>query len=562
MKNLLDIFKSISNLGKTIIGFIVALIADIIFIQTYFQLAVVLTILIIIFAAFIVACYISFAKDFSDPILTISKYPTKTKRFAWIGFLIISLLVVLLIPIVVIKPKPTFEIHFIGLPYKGDDAYYLSDAMIRTQGDLSPYDNYSLKPIQVEIIPVYSGNEKFANVALRLLGNKNPKDIKLWDEFDKDAKPTTISLELKDIIVLSGIQENKAEIETNLKLKNKPYQQAKLELQILPLADTGSIWGAKTLTIKSTPWIQTARIVSRDGVKIDYALENLGPETKFHCKVAIARAKSDVDSSDHDFWSGITDTREIGCDSFSLKLGETHEDSIPINRDTIGHDLPHGRYIVQIYTFAERGDLIFNNGFNYDSSSQTWFFANTGNILTFVICNDPDKSCTQTDTLPIEEKIIKTYAFNSWDEFGNGETYFLVKTYPVKNHSTNQYILNYWIDPQKTGWVGFGIQFETPADMSEYRSLQFKLTLDKSTHPLSLDVKCKVGDSGKTFRVGIGDGKYGMAIAEEQTIVIPFSAFEGIDWSQVDNLSFTIDNYQVPTADEHEIQVSEIEFIH
>jgi hypothetical protein len=435
--------------------------------------------------------------------------------------------------------------------------------MVRTQGDLSAFTDFEITPTVIEIVPHYSGDEKFGNVVLRISGDSTEtKDILLWPDFDRTAHTQTLNLELADIIKISGIKKTIEEIDSSLMLGEKPYQEANLRFEIVRLSEPGKPYEPKlVLPIKNSPWIERVSVLSRNGMVVDYALENLGTNATFYCRMNITKMLSDVGESDHVVWSGTYEIKSPKCGSFALKTGETYKVTIPLNQETLGQDLPRGRYIVQVYTFAERRDLVFKDGFNYENSNNLWVMANSGDIQAFVVCNDPGKSCADSVTFPIEKETIRAYPYSSKDEWDNGTTYFVVRTYPVNNYSTNHYVLDYWIDPQKTGWAGFGIWFENLADVSAFNSIRFKLLLDQSLHPIYLDVKGKIGDTYKTARVEIGSSTYGEPKFEEQEITIPFSAFEGIDWTKVDTLYFGMDSFMVPNAEKHEIQVSEVEFI-
>ncbi len=458
---------------------------------------------------------------------------------------------------------PSFEINFLHAPFGSDGAYYVTDSLIRAQGDLSRYKDFALSPLTVEVVPHYLGDGRYGHVVLRMTGDATPTDYPLWTDFDKAAETQTIQISLADIVRASGIQQNAANEATNLMIGNDRFQQATLKLEIVRLSQPDRPLGqAKALVVKNAPWKQEVSTIWRKGWVLDYALTNFGGEATFHCRMNIGRVMSDVGSSDDRFWSGIQTLKNPPrCAPFSLRTGETYHTSFPLNKDTLGEELMHGRYLVEVYSFAERGDVTFPSGLDYEKADDTWLISNDTHVETFVLCFDPGKTCEQTSTLPVEQETIRAFPFTSGAEWNNGTTYFEVRTYSVGNRSTNQYVLDYWIDPQKTGWVGFGLWFENLVDVSQFNAIRFMLALDASAHPIWLDVKGKVGSEYKVSRVAIGDGTYGAPIAVEQTVVVPLSAYQGIDWTQVDTLNFVIDSYKVPDANKHEIKVSELEFI-
>jgi hypothetical protein len=321
---------------------------------------------------------------------------------------------------------------------------------------------------------------------------------------------------------------------------------------------------AEELPVKNTPWKQEVSLADRDELMLDYALTNFGGAARFGCDITIARTLADVEADGHSFWSGA-DAFSYGpdCEPFTLKTGDTYKTSFTLNEETLGEEFPHGRYLVQVYSFAERKDVVLKDGSSLQDFDDRWLYGNTGDIVTFVICHDPGETCEETDSLPVEEATIRVFPFSSEadPQFENGATNLMVSSRQVDNRLANEYILEYSLDPERDGWAGFEVRFEDSVDVSMYNSLRFKLILDDSRPPLSLDVKNKVGEDYRQFRVSIGDGIYGEPDPEEQIIIIPFSAFGDMDWTAVATLDFVIDSFSAPGPGWHEIRVSEIEFI-
>ena len=581
MEKILETLKKVFGSVKGIIGLLVALIGAILLFRENFELTIIVLIILIELIVLVVYIIIWSEKAQTEVKvveISVPKYP-KLRRFGWIVLLIIIMFDLWFIRAprgkeflskaikwgsteIATETTPRFEINFIGLPFEGDNTYYVTNNLIGLRGDLREYDDFVLSPLKVEIVPHYSGEKNYGNVVLRVLGDDSTKDYPLWPDFNKPAQTQTVELTLAEIIEVSGIRYTYDDINSNLMLGDKPYQEATLKFEVIRLSEPDKPFDSiKELPVKNTPWKQETSIVDRDDLALDYALTNFGGDAIFSCNITVAKTLSDVTENDHDFWSGIdVFSYDLDCDTFTVRTGETYKTTFPLNEDTLGEEFTHGRYLVQVYSFPERKDVVFNEGYSFDHSNDLWLFADPGDLETFVICNDPGLSCEETDTLFVQEIATKTYPFYS-DELDNGATYFQIRSYPVNNHSTNQYILNYWIDPTRDGWVGFGIEFENLLDVSEYKSIRFNLTLDESAHPVWFDVEYRVGDEYKTSRIEIGTGDYGEASPDEQTVVVPFSAFTGVDWAKVDTINFVLDSHMVPDDQEHEIQVSEIEFI-
>jgi hypothetical protein len=459
--------------------------------------------------------------------------------------------------------RPTFSLSFLSLPYSEADGYYVSDSMIRANGDLAPYTDFTLSPLEVEIVPHYTGRDRFGNVALRVSSLAQTRDYPLWPDFDQHSQSQTVSIPLSDLISLSEIQVNYHDVDSSLAVEGNPYQQASLSFQVIQLSNPGKPFDhSKDLTIKNTPWVQSTRIIWRDGTwMLDYSLKNLGAETKFYCRITTARDLGFVDE-DHDFWSGI-EVFAYGpdCTPFVLKTGEIYRTSFPLNKESLGREFERGRYFVQIYTYAERGDLTIENT-SYESADDMWVIAQDGQVRTFVICNDPGKSCEQSISFPVEKGNIRAFSFDSYSQFQNGNSYLVTYTRSVENRTTNSYHLEYSIDPQKEGWVGFAVAFNELADVSDFDALKFHLVLDDEATPLWIGLVSKDGQQEMRERVLLEDGNYILENSNEQTVVIPLNAFLGIDLESVAEITFAMDSYMLQDANKHELQISSIEFIH
>jgi hypothetical protein len=459
--------------------------------------------------------------------------------------------------------RPTFSLSFLSLPYSESDGYYVSDSMIRAKGDLTPYTDFTLSPLEVEIVPHYTGKNRFGNVVLRVSGLAQTRDYPLWTDFDQHSQSQTVSIPLSDLVGLSEIQVNYRDVDSSLAVEGNSYQQASLSFQVIQLSNPGKPFDhPKELTINNTPWIQSTRIIWRDGTwMLDYSLENLGAETKFYCRITSARDLGFVDD-DHDFWSGI-DVFAYGpdCTPFVLKTGEIYRASFPLNKESLGREFERGRYFVQIYTYAERGDLTLENT-SYESADDMWVIAHDGQVRTFVICNDPGKSCEQSLSLPIERGNIKAFSFDSEVQYRNGYANLTTYTRLIKNQVANLYHLDYSINPQEEGWVGFAIVFNELIDVSKYDALQFSLKPEDGEFSIWVELSSKDEQQELRKRILLEDGNYIVERSGEQSVVIPLDEFPGLNWQSVVLLSFAMDSNMVPDASLHELEISDIEFIH
>jgi hypothetical protein len=590
MGKILEALKKLSGWVIGGMGFLVTLITAIILFRDNFQLTVVVIIVIIDSAVMIAVGYI---QSYKTPSLIIGgvssyKYSKNLRRFSWIGLAVLIAaniwfflstlgggIVTIAIyglptPTATIAPtttnvKPAFEINFIGLPYKDDTSYYVTNNMIGNK-DLDKFkDFFTLSPLKIEVVPHYLQDDKFGNLVLRVFGKNDAyTDFPLWQDFDKTAETKTLEFTYADIVALSGIQSNTINANTNLTLDEAPYQIETLRFEVVKLSEPDLPYVAKELPVKNAPWRQSVAVEYRNGWMLDYAVTNLGAPTKFHCKANLFTTLSDVSSNPDSAWSG-TKSLLFGydCGEFDLETNKTYVTSIPLNKEIMGVEFMHGRYLVQVYTVPERSDITFQGSWNYDNVYDMWMFANRGNLETFVICDDPGKTCAETTTLPIEK-----IPFLAKSLINQGGTDLAVRTYEVGNRVTNQYIYDYWFETQGNGYVSLGFYFDDPVDISNsndvaLNGIRFKVKLDKSMHTVVFEVIYKSGDEYKPSRVDFGNGIYGVQTLDEQTVTIPFNAFaKEVDWTKIKSLHIVLDGYRVPDTDKHEIQISEIEFIH
>jgi hypothetical protein len=415
----------------------------------------------------------------------------------------------------------------------------------------------TLTPLKVEIIPSYSGDKNYGNLALRISGPSKSKDYPLWESFDNSAKTETITIPIADILNLSEIQKTNETLDYKLMLDEQSYPQSSLAFQIVALSDPRKPFRNNTLlNIKNTPWFQHAKIADRGEFYVDYSLKNLGVETTFYCRMNVAKVITTTNYGGHDFW-GDTEVFHYGpdCDPFILKNGEAYENSFLLDKDTLGKDFTAGRYIVQIYTWTDRNDVQVEGGKTIETSSSSWLLANSGDLLTFIICNDPGKNCEDSIRFPIEQGRINVRGANEKD---NGYSSLKINTFMTEESIQNEYDWNYSIDPEKDGWVGLEFVFHQEMDFSSYNAIRFKIKFDESPHRMSFQM---ISTADTNSKVIIGDGDFGTEISEEQIVVIPFDAFSDIDWTSVTSIYIVVDEYMVPDINLREAQISEIEFI-
>lgn len=297
-----------------------------------------------------------------------------SKGMKWIAIFVTVAVAIFLVAYYRTTGRPSFEINFLGLPLEGDHSYYVTNNLISSDGDLSDYPELEVSPLLVEVIPHYLGDERFGNVILRVSGSASVKEIPLWPDFDKSAQTQTVRLELADILKLSGIKKNREDLDTNLMLGEKPYQEEVLKFEVIRLAAPGRPFeSAKELPVKNAPWRQEVSLADRDELMLDYALTNFGGTARFGCDITVARTLADVTADDHSFWSGVEGfSWGPDCEPFTLETGETYKTSFPLNEETLGQEFPHGRYLVEVYSFAERKDVLLKDGSSFENYDDRW----------------------------------------------------------------------------------------------------------------------------------------------------------------------------------------------
>ncbi|MEI7989448.1 MAG: hypothetical protein WCI88_10435 [Chloroflexota bacterium] len=495
-----------------------------------------------------------------------------SKKLLYITIMILSTLFMIFGYNFIITPK--FEISVFTAEEKSSsdqiDVIEVTDPLITlndpSQSEKYPYDFY----IEVEILPDFKVSQSYGEIDLRIISKDSSKheDYKIWDVLDQQTKPAKIKIPLSDIVSKSGIKRNKDSRETNLGLlpSNQPSNEPSIILNIIRRADPQNPLSTKTIKIRNTPWEQRTAIASREGHWVlDYSIKNLGKDGSFGYRVSIAKVDKGVSASEHAFWSGDTDylddfKTDLNADLFLLKNGEERGESIVLDDNKAK---ARGRYVVQVYTYKKldfkSDDPRYGPDENLKNFNDSWLFS-TGNVLTYVDCDENGKSCYDSVVLPIEEIGVSAKSIVSeqkLDTENKSSAFLQTDSYRLNGYITSRYSLKYSIDPQKEGWAGVYIAFQKPEDISSYRSIRMNIKFSNENAPIWFQLIL----NGKKYPVLLGHGDYGKPITTEQSIVVPLSGFEGADLNNIEALFFVSDQSLVPTAEEYQFTVGQIEFI-
>jgi hypothetical protein len=500
-------------------------------------------------------------------ILLVNRFVAFRKKRALFFAGLAGLLVILLVGYIWLEWCPTFQVNIYDSNLVQTQTYEVTDALIRSQATLVLKD-FQVKPYKIEIIPKYHGHKVFGNVLLRMTGTVN-QDFLLWDSFERDTKPVTQDLALKDVISISGIRQNKDELATNLAIDDPPYQEEIIYLEVIIPSNTGNPFRSrKEIKVSNTPWLQRSTITTRDDIPtIDYSLTNLGTAGEFGYSIGLMKVGDEI-TTNNAVWSGTDEFSYVPFgELISLKSGDTYTRSIQLDKDSLGKEITRGRYVIQIYTYKKLNQIAFSNPENMLLSTERWYFANQGDVLNLVVCNNPGKTCDESFFLPLEKIPSNVYPYDGPDAYHdpgmeeNGFTYFQNVFESNSNESTIGFDLDYWIDPSRKGWAGFTINFKQAVDLSTYRALQFDLQFIDPTAPIGLVLFSDAPDSKNSVENILGDGDYGRASIDRQEITIPFSEISGINFHYVKGMNFYSSEYLTPDTKHHRFVVKRLRFI-
>jgi len=325
------------------------------------------------------------------------------------------------------------------------------------------------------------------------------------------------------------------------------------------------VLGQRKIEIVNTPWVQLTKLDRRDGTHVvDYYLKNLGTPGKFGYQVVVTRVIYPVNESRSPLWGGTDLTAPYqSSDIFDLARGEEHRETILLDSS-----LPRGRYVVSIYTFKIPINIqhTLKNWEDWKDYHTAWMAAGQADNYPFTMCEDAGKSCEESAAYLVEQYSPLVSGYNTSE---NGSDFLDTQPYLAEDHFSNRYIFYYTRVQEETGNAGIELYFEKPVNLNpkpefKLRKLRFRLKMERQ---IPIVVTLGSGDANKGQAVAyaqvvVGDGgAYGIATDEEQEIVIPISAFSGVDKTNISEIDFDVNLSNVPDPAEHSFAVSQIEFV-
>jgi hypothetical protein len=466
--------------------------------------------------------------------------------------------------------QKTSSVFGIQLPPWKADVFEITNHLINAKNELDQgqvaYD-FQDASLHLEIIPLHYGTRSYSNLVLQLSGSSGEtKEIPLWDVFDSSTKAiSNLPISIKDIVEVSGIQYTTANNTFNLPLTEKDIPKAALNLKIIRKANPGHALGQRKIEIVNTPWVQLTKLDRRDGTHVvDYYLKNLGTPGKFGYQVVVTRVIYPVNESRSPLWGGTDLTAPYqSSDIFDLARGEEHRETILLDSS-----LPRGRYVVSIYTFKIPINIqhTLTNWEDWKDYHTAWMAAGQADNYPFIMCEDAGKSCEESAAYPVEKYSPLVSGYNTSE---NGSDFLDTQPYLAEDHFSNRYIFYYTRVQEESGNAGVELYFERPVNLNpkpefNLRKLRFRLKMERQIPVVGTLVSgdANKGQSVAYAQVVVGEGSaYGQATDEEQEIVIPISAFSGVDKTNISEIDFDVNLSKVPDQAEHSFTVSQIEFV-
>jgi hypothetical protein len=275
----------------------------------------------------------------------------------------------------------SFEITALETLPGDKNAYELTDNLIRNQAALDKF-NAEIK-FSFEIIPHIGNSQPLGNIVARISGNGSGTINKLlWQNFPAQLDTKKIELSLAELLSVLTPQWSTDNFSFPDSVDKIPSQE--LKIQIFRESDMYSPLETQTVTIRNTPWVQSSRLVWRNGhPEVDFRLINLGGTGNFKILYDLTRVDKEIDPNIPDFiWSGTTSIPANGTPNKwdEIKAGESKTYTIPIS-----DQLPRGRYVLQAYTAKQQNNVEFiQAGTSWDNYNKLYLFSNISDQMVFL----------------------------------------------------------------------------------------------------------------------------------------------------------------------------------
>ncbi len=280
--------------------------------------------------------------------------------------------------------EPQFEITALNTLTADKNAYEVTDLLLGAQNVLN--DEGVGITFTLQIRPEYSGEKTFGQVVVIVSDSAGRGSLErvLWTDLGKESRTQLVHLTLSEVNRLSGIESNFDPPHNILAAADRPFQQAKLIVQVAPKSDPEHPWASQEILIRNAPWSQRSELIWRtDHHEVDLYVKNLGGTGDFTFYGTLVHLDREVDTSSHPMWSGTTQVGDWRTPEKmkTLKPGEFFTDTLVLHEQ-----LSPGRYLVEVYAIKKQEYVRFlESGINWDNLAVPWWFSRDGNRHFFVI---------------------------------------------------------------------------------------------------------------------------------------------------------------------------------
>ncbi|MCP4544616.1 MAG: hypothetical protein GY832_46530 [Chloroflexi bacterium] len=280
--------------------------------------------------------------------------------------------------------EPQFEITALNTLTEDKNAYEVTDSLPDARDVLSSGGVGITFTLQIR--PEYSGEKTFGQVVVIVSGSAGQESLErvLWTDLGKDSKTQFVHLTLSEVNLLSGIKGNFDPPHNTLAAADRPFQQAKLIVQIAPKSNTEHPWASQEILIRNAPWHQRSELVWRTNHhEVDLYVKNLGGTGDFTVYSTLVHLDRKVDTNPHPMWNGATRIADGRTPQKmeTLEPGEFFTDTL-----VLSGQLSPGHYLVEIYAIKKQKYVHFlESDISWDNPPAPWWFSRDGNRHYFVI---------------------------------------------------------------------------------------------------------------------------------------------------------------------------------
>lgn len=248
--------------------------------------------------------------------------------------------------------EPQFTIVALNTLVDDPNAYELTDMLIQSCTKAEKEKHGVDITFSIEIRPRYYGLQHQGRVIAIVSGDGTAsKEYALWDDFAQDASTQQITLTLEELVTISGLKQNSDPAVNRLDPEHYDFEQAILRIQIAQEAQKTHPWHSENITIRNTPWQETASLVYRqEQHEVGVYVKNFGGKgdftIRYHWERLSRLVKSEIGGG----------TENYPHELIHLEAGKSCTVTFPLPEE-----VGYGRYFLEVYAVKKQNYVRFTD---------------------------------------------------------------------------------------------------------------------------------------------------------------------------------------------------------